>query len=120
MAKINNKKYDALIKNLEKILEGIEKNQDNSRLVNILEKQLYIDIKNEIELAKQLHTEAENKTRLAYEKFEKLFENANKRYANDKRIIKGVFGIRSPQLYDFGIIPNKINSGRKRKEEKED
>lgn len=119
MADINDKQYSLLKENLENMGNGADKFQTTPDpehpLPPNITKARYdasvLDLKTKWEKMEASLT----KYRQDSDAFQASFKKADGLYSTDVRAIKGVFGIYSENLRDFGVKPEKKRQGRPKK-----
>lgn len=113
MPRTTNKAFDILLNNLEKLACGARKYRTNQSIAVSINESELLKIKNELEALRADYLQKEKIARIAYDHFEAKFKLAQKVSANNMRIIKGLFGPKSGELFDFGINPEREKTTKK-------
>lgn len=119
MADIKDKQYSLMKENLENLGKGAKKYQTTPDpqhpLPSNITQARYTAIENELT---DRWTKAQDALKLKNEAFDALnvtVKKTDELYDKDVRTIKGIFGIHSESLRDFGVQPEKKRTGRKPK-----
>ena len=119
MAELKDKEYSALKTNLENMGTGANKYQktpdpNHPLPPNITQARYTAEITLLVACRKKVK-DLEKDTKDAYDELQAETKKANALYTGDVRTVKGVYGIHSENLRDFGIQPEKKRQGKKPK-----